>query len=364
MLTGMVAVLLACVYIQGAFCFLLQFGESRGFEPPSMPARLALSAVGVLVYVITHEAGHRVAGAALGWRCIRCGFGPFEFYRERDVWKSQRVKMLLGAFVRQVPPSFTGFRRAKTVTLLSGPLSSLVFGLLFGTVALSTASPSVYAIFGTLALWSLLGVLELIPREKNGIGSDGYRLWQVIRGGAPIDDMIRESMAEASNFTMLRHRDWPHALVVRLAATEDPYGIYLAYLHTLDAGDPEAASGYMRSLIASLPEEKPNPHFACEAAYWLATYAGNPKASRTWLERAGQDVDPDLRFRAQAALALAEGQPDRAEALANESLARIHTLAPCGSGEFEIDRLNHLLSLVGQPILAAAGFQPALVPMR
>ena len=120
----------------------------------------------------------------------------------------------------------------------------------------------------------------------------------------------------------------------------------------------------MRSLIASLPEEKPNPHFACEAAYWRATYAGDAKAARTWLERAGPDVDPDLRFRAQDALALADGQPDRAEALANESLARSHTLAPCGSGEFEKDRLNHLLPLVGQPFLAAAGFQPALAPMQ
>jgi hypothetical protein len=122
------------------------------------------------------------------------------------------------------------------------------------------------------------------------------------------------------------------------------YNIYLAYLHTLDAGDGEASSEYMRRLIAQLPGEKPNAHFACEAAYWLATYGGDTEGARKWMERAGQNVDPEVRRRAEAALALADGQPDRAESLANEALARIHTPAACGSAQFEIDRLRRVLS--------------------
>ena len=337
----MIAVIVVCALVVAhtANVLLLLAGHARGFDLPSMAAQWAFLLAGIFVAVIAHEAGHRTAGAAMGWRCIRFGFGPFEFFRERQAWKRARVKMLWGAFVRQVPPSFHAFRRQKTMTLLSGPLSSLFFA----AVALMSAHPLVFNLFGRMGLVSLLGVLELIPREKDGIGSDGYRLWQVIRGGKPIDDMMREIMAEASNSNAPRYRDWPRAVVERLAATGDWYSIYLAYLHTLDASDLEAASGYMRRLIALLPEEQPNPHCACEAAYWLATYGGDTEAARLWLRRAGQNVEPEVRLRAEAAVALADGHTDHAQALANRALALMRTPPACGSDACEIDLLNQIV---------------------
>jgi hypothetical protein len=229
--------------------------------------------------------------------------------------------MLWGAFVRQVPPSFVHYRREKTITLLGGPASSLIFGLVFTAIAVSSPGPIALAFFGKLGLMSFLGVLELIPRERNGIGSDGYRLWQVRRGGQALDDIQRESLAEASNFTPLRYRDWPHAVIVRLAGG-DLYDTYLAYLHSLDAGNTEAASRHMGRLIAYLPEKDPNPHFAYEAAYWLALYGGDAEGARRWMKRAGQNVEPDLGRRAEAALALADRQPYLAEELAREGLAQ------------------------------------------
>jgi hypothetical protein len=342
----MIATLVACIYVMAANGFLRQAGAARGFEPPSLETTVALWVAGILTCLIVHEAGHRIAGASLGWRCVRFGFGPVEFFREGESWRSRRVKTLWGAFVQQMPPSFAHYRLEKATTLLGGPVSSLIFGLMFAAIALTSANPVVFELFGKLGLCALVGVLELIPRLTGGIGSDGYRLWQVVRGGQAIDEMLRETMGIASNFTALRHRDWPHAPIVRLAAGDDPYNIYLAYLHTLDAGNVEAASEYMRRLIAKLPE-KPVSHFAIEAAYWLATYGGNAELARKWIERAGPDVERTSRLRAEAAVALAEGQPDRAESLANEALAQFRTPAACGSEEYDLDRLNYVLQGVG-----------------
>jgi hypothetical protein len=339
----MVGMTLACAFLLGGYALLWQIGEVRGINPPPWIVRLAFLAPATVVSVVVHEAGHRIAGAAVGWRCVRFGFGPFEFYRVGAGWERQRVKMLWGAFVRQVPASFIRFRREKVVTLMSSPISSLVFGCVFAAIAMMSSSSAAFALFGTLSLLTILGSLELIPATQNGIASDGYRLRQVIRGGQAVDNMQRESFAEASNFTNLRYRDWPHALIARLAAGDDPYNVYLAYLHALDAGDCEAASGYMRRLIASLPEDRPYSYFACEASYWLAMYAGDPEGARKWLERTGRDVDSKNLLRVQAAVALANGQPDRADSLAKGALEQISTPASFGSEQFEVERLRHVL---------------------
>jgi hypothetical protein len=342
----MIGIVLACIYLLSGNVLLREIGEARGFDPPSWVVRMAMVALGAVVCMVTHEAGHRVAGATMGWRCVRFGFGPFEFYREGAGWKRQRVKMLWGAFVRQVPPSFVRFRREKVVTLLSGPMSSLVFGLLFAAIARTSSNSWSFALFGRLSLLTILGFLELIPYTLKGIASDGYRLWHVLRGGQAVDDMQRESLAEASNFTNLRHRDWPHPLLARLAAGNDPYNVYLAYLHALDAADYEGASGYMRRLIADLPEDRPYPYFACEAAYWLATYGGDAEGANKWLERAGTGVDSKALLRVQAAVAFANGEPDRAECLAKEALAQMSIPPSCGSDEYEVERLGYVLRAV------------------
>jgi hypothetical protein len=317
---------------------------AHGFDHPTGLDIWVLWLVAIPITVIVHEAGHRLAGRAMGWQLIHFGFGPFEFSRENEGWKRHRVKMLPGAFVRQVPPSFTSYRRQKATTLLSGPMASLIFGLACAAIASTAAGSRSFELFGWFAVLSLASVLELIPRYRKGIGSDGYRLWQVIRGGQPVDDLIRESMAQSSNFTALRFRDWPHSVIVRLAAGQDSYNLYLACLHTIDSGDLEAAAEYMRRLIAQMPQEKPQFHHACEAAYWLASHGGDPIEARKWLERAGGNIDPEVRLRAEAAVALAEGQPDRAGRLAKDAVALLRAGRACGSGEYEMDRLRPVLA--------------------
>jgi hypothetical protein len=345
----MIALIVASAYLLAGNALIVTLTAVRGYDPPSLAGKLTNIAIATLICVIVHEAGHRAAGAVLGCRCVRFGFGPFEFYREGRGWKTQRVKMLWGAFVRQMPSSFAHYRRQKATTLLGGPVSSLLFGWGFALVALNTSNSGEFALFSRLAQLTMLGVLELIPANRKEIGSDGYRLWQVLRGGEGLDALLRDSMAESSNFTAVRFRDWPHDVLVRLAAGSDPYNIYLAYLHTMDGGDAEAASQYMQRLIGTLPEERPFSHYACDAAYWLALYGGDAAEARKWLSRAGEGAELEVRLRAGAAVAAAEGQFDRAESLAREALARIETLPACGANQYEVDRVTFVLMMAHTP---------------
>ena len=317
-------------------------GAGVGSELPFMIALPPFFLVGLVIYVITHEAGHCIAGALMGWRCVRLGFGPLEFLRQARGWRVQRGRMWgrHAAFVRQVPPSFSNYRREKAATLLGGSASSVAFGLVFMAAALTASNALLLEFFACAGILGLVGAFEVVT------GSDGMHLRQVLRGGPPVDDMIRESVAEASDFTPLRPRDWPHDVILRLGQREDLYCHYLAYVHWLDAGDTEAAAAHIQKLIAFLSEADPDPTNACEAAYWLAAYVGDAVAARTLLIRAGPGADPMARTRAAAALALAEGQPERAESLIREGLAQI-PLPSSGSAQFEFDRLSHLLAKKG-----------------
>jgi hypothetical protein len=252
--------------------------------------------------------------------------------------------MLWGAFVRQLPPSFTHFRAQKSITLLSGPLSSLVFGSAILAIAATTNSGSVLELFSKVGLITFLGVLELIPSCRNGIGSDGYRLREVLGGGEPLDEMYREMLAETSNFTAVRYRDWPREALMRLAASGDPYNVYLAYLHMLDAGDLETAAAYMRRLIALLPEQEPYPHYAAEAAYWLAVYGCDSDAARKWLECTGPSLDEAARLQAEAAVAWAEGRSEYAAGLVKQGLALAAALEECGFVACYVDQMKAILN--------------------
>ena len=83
-------------------------------------------------------------------------------------------------------------------------------------------------------------------------------------------------------------------------------------------------------------------YYACEIAYWLAGCSEEPEEARQWLERAGPDADPQALLRAQAAVALAIGQKERAESLVIEGLAKIAAPPLCGSDAFEQEQLAYL----------------------
>jgi len=113
-------------------------------------------------------------------------------------------------------------------------------------------------------------------------------------------------------------------------------------LQALDSGNAFAAERFLRRMITLLPTKEPYSNLAWEAVYWLAACAGDPAEAHRWAERTGGEEDPAMRLRAEAALALADGEEERAQSRMKAALARIPTPAINGADLFELDRLNHL----------------------
>jgi hypothetical protein len=83
----------------------------------------------------------------------------------------------------------------------------------------------------------------------------------------------------------------------------------------------------------------------CEYAWLLATQTRDATTARAWLDSAGKlDFDPATRFRAEAAVLLAEGKAAEAAAQAREGLNALEhrTLSPVKS-PFAVDALEALL---------------------
>jgi len=337
-----IAAFVASIYLVFAFEARTLGGLWLGFDQPDLLIRIPVFVLSVAAYLAVHECGHRLAGAVQGWRCVRFGFGPWNFVRDRHGWQVHRVKWLWGAFVRQLPPGFERFRRQKAGTLLGGPLTSLTFGAVCAFLALRSATGGEYWLFASLAVWSPLGFFELVPYRFAAGQSDGASLWQ-IRNLAGSDAMQREMFAETSNLTKLRYRDWPRDVIERLLAPGGDYNAYLAYVHYLDSGDLASASRAMSRLV----EEKHDanaPYYACEAAWFFAIHGGDAAEARNWLELGRTCPDRHAVTRAAAGVAWAEGDVETAEKFAKEALAEHDAVSPTGEQAYEIGLLRSLLN--------------------
>jgi hypothetical protein len=232
-------------------------------------------------------------------------------------------------------------------------MASLLVGLMCGLVAWKCTTGGAFWLFSSLAVWSPLGTLELIPYRFAAARSDGASLWRLhtLKGS---DDMQREILAETSNLTPLRYRDWPRDVLERLATSGEDYNLYLAFLHHLDSGDIEAAAQYLSRL--KLDSKDFNVTYpSCEGAWFYAIHRQDAAEARKWLERGVSCPDRGNVARAGAAVAWVEGDVELARKLAKEALALHDPLSPSGSNASEIELLNSLLnrlSAVDLPALA------------
>jgi hypothetical protein len=288
----------------------------------------ALPAV-LLVLVGVHEAGHLLAGAMMRFRPLLFIVGPIKFERRDDGWSVgfNRVFPLAGGMVGATPQGTGGLRRRMLVLVAGGPAASLACGFLglgaLGTFdALGRASLSGTAAIGfvltlTVGLGSLLlGLLALIPGDKQGYSSDGARILRFLRSGPQVEAEVALLGLAGASMGGQRPRDWPTELVmaaVQLPA-ETPIGAaarLLAHLHALDRRDLDAARAYLADALAhraALPAMS-RPGLLLQAAYFAAIHEGAPRVARTWLEEAGEGalISAHARSMAEAAIMVAEG---------------------------------------------------------
>ena len=346
-----VSTYIAVMLVYGSFGVTSLVASAHGFPRPALLEHLALVAFGILVAIPIHEAGHILAGAAQGFRCLRFVMGPLEVAPADSGWRIRLVRFRQTAVVYQVPSSFTHFRLQKATCLAAGPCVSLIACLLFTRIALRSTTPLSFWFWTVNAQMCLLGLLELLPLRFGSVEFDGLQLWKIASGGAPVDAMQRDLLADSVNYTPLRPRDWPADLIRRLqmAAPGDDgktpgphqrrYCLYMAYIHSLDAGNIPAAWSHLSQLLESWAPGD-GPHYALEAAYFLAFHRRDLEGARQWLAREERLPGDSVRRRAEAAVEWAAGRDQQALHLIERAQVRLLTGRHCGNQEFEMDCLN------------------------
>ena len=344
------AILLWVLVLQSVYHLQLYLGTSLGFDGPSMAGRVALLALTFPLGVLIHEAGHCVAGLALGQRCRRFVIGPLEV---ADGWKIRLIPIRRAGMVDLVPSTFEGFRWQRAVIAVAGPFASLLGAIVFTSLAMICRTPFFYWFWTFCVQWALASLGELIPFRWGAARSDGYLLWEVARGGSAVDVLQRDTLVASSHATALRLRDWPEDLILRI--TEIPaqpagrrYHFYLAYVHFLDRGNIETAQKYLEGMLADWSPSDP-PEYALEAAFFLAFHGQDPDTARKWLALEARDAEPWVRGRAQAAVECATGCHEEAARLIGDALAAVRSASACGAHAYEIDLLEGMLAANNAP---------------
>jgi hypothetical protein len=277
--------------------------------------------------------------------------------------------------VLSVPRRAEGLRRSVLLFVAGGPLASLAAGALalaaFVWLDLGAATwardgvlkAAAGAVMTFAAASLALGVGTAAAYRTGAMASDGRRLLTLLRPGPAAERHAALVALGAWLLAGTAPRHWDAAVVARALAPGDDGGWdaalarYMAYLHALDRGDPAAAGAQIGALAARVDDapEAFRPVVRVEAAYFDAAYRGDAAGARARLDGAGTSplLDAHTRARAEAAVLLAGGDPERGR----EAVRALHAelaSAPAAGSSFQADELLRLCRSRGVPEPAAA----------
>jgi hypothetical protein len=339
---------------------MIRIGEARGFDLRAFPLYQIQIPLATLVSLVIHEAGHWAAGTAVGWRCLSIQIGPYQFVQRAVGWQVQRTAWSSGGAVAAIPASYEDFRKCAACLTAGGPVASILQVVFFALAAsMAESAEWFWSLANAAALGFMAVVLSLLPLRGGFGSSDGIKLWQLLLGGLAVEESKRRYLVNVSVGTPQRPRDWPIELIGPVLDGRVPcsrHNQYLAYIHLLDSGKPEAASPWLVHYAAEWSKADPYD-YAIEAAYYLGIYERNGTGAALWLGRALKDksISTADRLRGEAATAWAAGRTAEAERLARAALAKLDEELPSGWVEYQRTLLNHLLQLVAtsQNVIAA-----------
>jgi hypothetical protein len=322
-------------------------GQSLGFARLPLLPSFGLLLATCLFGTIIHELGHYGAGKFCHQACLRFVIGPLEFAPSGGRWRLQWVSLRHAGMVGLVPSTFERFRFQRVLCAAGGPLASFLVGIIFLYLSMRASSQMEFWIWSFSVQWALVGTLALIPVRFAGARSDGFSLWEALRGGRALEWTERDLLTPSSHATAMRVGEWPHELVVRLAdSAADPvnrrFHQYLAYIHFLDRGDLASSGLHLEQLAEQWVPGDP-AEYALEAAYFYGFHRNDQLEARKWLEIEKKDAEPWVRLRARAAVERVEGNREQARMLIEAGLSGLQGAEPCGAYQYEIDRLYEML---------------------
>jgi hypothetical protein len=288
--------------------------------------------------IVVHELGHVAGGLLARFRFYLFVAGPLRVERDPDTGRVRvgfnRVVGLAGGIAAMLPTGTHDLRRRFGYLIAGGPLASFALALVLWPVSrLVEGSAPIAGIVLTMAalISAALGVVTLIPMRSGGFTSDGGRLLRMLRGGPEAEREAATLPLLSLSYNETPPRQWPRELVEQAVAHQDGsgeecYANLLAYYHALDSGDLATAGRWLARTLELLPASPKamHPGVHLEAAFFTAAHRRDAARAREHLAQVPPNAfgvrEPD-RHRAEAALALAEGDTARAGELAKKALS-------------------------------------------
>ncbi|MGH3273244.1 MAG: site-2 protease family protein [Streptosporangiaceae bacterium] len=279
---------------------------------------LSIAFAGLLVIITVHELGHTIAAVLCGLVVDRINVYLIAVERGPRGWRLVRLaKPQCSVHARSARPGMPSWRPA--LVNAAGPAAALALGGA-GLLAAAAVRPERTALLWLSAIAAADCVINLVPFRLGQSRTDGSRIGEWLRH--PADGRVREAntalMTEAS--WGIRPRNWsPEWLAAVAGQADDPTvlaaGQYLAYVAARDAGRADHADWHLRAALAVTGKLSPalGGTVHAEAAYHAALVWRDPAWAREYLRRVPRlsQLSPAI-VRAQAAIALAAGNWDRA----------------------------------------------------
>lgn len=319
---------------------------------------LAMLPLAYWLCVLWHELGHMVGARLGGLRVTMLVAGPLRLDFDADGTRIllNRVIPKRYGLVACVPPSGEVASRGSYASgAAGGPVASLLLAGIAGSAATAIGGWWGGVLFAIAFTSLVFGVGTLMPVHTHGLTTDGGQLLGLARG----DDVTRQRLAVAAlaaqSATGVRPRDWDPGLL-RTIREESGDATLQAYVTMLEAslagdrGDIDAADTHMRELAEILTGERAGVimpairrTFALALAGWIGQRRREGDSARRWLEAArGGFTDPATVAHAEAAVALAEGDPEAARRHLDTACAALPRLSDRGYAVCLAEQLDEL----------------------
>ena len=318
----------------------------------------------MMVAVAIHEAGHLVAGAAVGFKPYVFIVGPMKLERRDRRWRIgfNRSISLFGGLSAGIPNDTRDLRKRLIFLVAGGPAASAIGGIAVAVVLIvSGVGKTRGPLDGLAASWfflllafSLLSLLiafiALVPGKKAGYSSDGAQILRFMKGGPQVEADVALTAIALSSIAGRRPRDWDQGLLAQAMTSSLEWGRraaahVLAHLHALDRQDIAAAREHLQSAIANLNDVPmmSRAGIQLQAAQFAALYDGDARAARAALEgaRGGALVSSSEQFFTQAAVLHVEGGAG-VEALLDKAEASLPDAIDRGSTRLRRDQIAAL----------------------
>lgn len=293
--------------------------------------------------VTLHELGHIIFGSLQGFSFRSLSVGPLRLYRDNQrikIGRSTGTKGLLG-FAICLPHHYDNIEDLKKKFAwyaFGGPAVSLLTAALALYVSLELTGSSIELILLKSIFWSFTAInfitflLTIIPTGGGGYYTDGARIYNILIGNieGKLDVALLSVMTNSIGGKSPDQLD-KNILHEALALPGDlPFKAYChhyLYLINLYEKNVTAAADHLDTYFArrnELPQlAQPTPYI--EKAFFMALFENKGKEAKAIYQHAGSSgvITRDMYLRAEAAIALALGNPIEAQKHATQAMAEL-----------------------------------------